>query len=67
MSLKAFHLVFIAASILMSVFVGAWGVGQYRAGGGGGAMTLSIGSFLLGGVLAVYGVSVYRKLQALER
>jgi hypothetical protein len=31
MSLKAFHLVFIVASVILAAFVAAWAVGQYQA------------------------------------
>lgn len=65
MSLKAFHLFFIAAAILMSLVVGGWGVNEYLHGGGAGLLTLGVLCFLLGAVLVVYGLKVYRKLQAL--
>ena len=67
MSLKVFHLVFIAASILMCLFVGAWGVAEYSRAGDGGAMALAAGCFALGAALTVYGVGAFRKLQELGR
>jgi len=30
MSLKAFHLVFIGASVILAAFIAAWAFGQYR-------------------------------------
>lgn len=30
MSLKAFHLLFIAMSVILAAFIAAWAVGQYR-------------------------------------
>jgi hypothetical protein len=67
MSLKAFHLLFIAVSVLMCVYVGAWGVGEYLHGTTSAFLVLGIGCFLLAGLLVVYGVRVWRKLQALPR
>jgi hypothetical protein len=31
MSLRAFHLLFIALSVILAAFFGAWSIGQYRA------------------------------------
>ena len=31
MSLRAFHLLFIALSVVLAAFVAAWATGQYRA------------------------------------
>lgn len=67
MSLKAFHLFFIAVSVLLCGFVGAWGVQRYQAAGGVGDLTLGAICFVLGAVLIVYGFAVYRKLEALGR
>lgn len=67
MSLKIFHLVFIALSILMCLFVGAWGVSAHAAGATPGSLTLGVACFVLGAALLVYLVRVYRKLQALGR
>lgn len=65
MSLKAFHLVFISASILLSLFVGIWGVREYGANGSGMALAMGIFFFVLGGVLLLYGVRVIAKLREL--
>ncbi|MEZ5333520.1 MAG: hypothetical protein R2991_16145 [Thermoanaerobaculia bacterium] len=67
MSLKIFHLVFIALSILMSLYVGAWGLSRYSSGAGGGTLALGIGCFVLGAALAVYFVKVYRKFKEMGR
>ena len=37
MSLRAFHLLFIALSVVLAAFCAAWAVGQYRAGASGDA------------------------------
>ncbi|MGH9465667.1 MAG: hypothetical protein ACRD0X_08460 [Thermoanaerobaculia bacterium] len=67
MSLKAFHLLFIALAVLMCVYVAAWGVGEYLHRAAGGSLALGLGCLLLAGILVVYGVRVWRKLQALPR
>ncbi len=67
MSLKAFHIFFIARSILMSLFVGARGTREYLDHGSSGDLALASVSFLLGLVLVIYGIRVFRKLQSLER
>ena len=42
MSLKAFHIVFVIASILLGLGVGAWGVIEYSAKGELGALIMGI-------------------------
>ncbi len=63
MSLKIFHLVFVALSILMAALVGGWGVNRYLADGGSGDLALGITFFLSGAALLVYGVRVVRKFR----
>ncbi len=63
MSLKIFHLVFIALSVLMAAVVGGWGVNRFLDGGGTGGLALGLGFFVAGAVLLVYGVRVARKLR----
>jgi hypothetical protein len=36
MSLRSFHLLFIAMSALLALFMSAWATGQYRMGEGAG-------------------------------
>lgn len=66
MSLRAFHLFFIAVSIAMCLVVGGWSVNEYLHQAATGMLLLGGSCFALGFVLVVYGVRVYRKLQALE-
>lgn len=66
MSLKAFHLVFIALADLMCCLVGAWGVWRYAKTGSVELLALAILSFLLSGGLVVYGLRVWKKLQTLD-
>jgi hypothetical protein len=67
MSLRVFHLVFIALSILMCLFVGTWGVTEHATRATPGSLVLGVACFALGAALAVYLVRVYRKLEALGR
>jgi hypothetical protein len=66
-SLKIFHLVFIALSVLMAAMVGGWGISQYLAGGGPGELVLGVGFFLTGAGLLAYGVKVMRKFREIGR
>ena len=61
MSLKSFHLVFIVASILLGLGVGAWGIREYQAKGEIAALILGILFLLMGGVLLVYGRRMLKK------
>ena len=67
MSLRIFHLVFIALSILMAAVVGAWGVNRYLADGAIGDLTLGVGFFLSGAALMIYAVKVFRKFREIGR
>ena len=61
MSLKSFHLIFIVASILLGLGVGAWGIREYQAKGEIGALILGILFLLMGGVLLIYGRRMLKK------
>ena len=63
MSLKIFHLIFIALSVLLAAVVGGWGVSRYLADGGVSALGLGIAFFVAGATLLVYGVRVVRKFR----
>jgi hypothetical protein len=66
LSLRSFHVFFIAVSILLSLWVGVWGIGSYRSGGDASGLAVA-GLFLLVGiVLLVYGFKVRRKLRDLD-
>ena len=65
MSLRAFHLVFIGASVILAAFVAAWAIGQYRVQhdttylvGGVASMAAAIG-------LAVYATAFQKKTRTL--
>ena len=61
MSLKTFHLVFIVASILLGLGVGAWGIREYQAKGEIGSLILGALFLVMGGVLFVYGRRMLKK------
>ena len=65
MSLRAFHLLFIALSVVLSAFLAAWAFGEYRAQHELVFMLTAIAS--LGGAcgLAVYGAAFQRKTRGL--
>jgi len=65
MSLKAFHIVFIMASIILSFLVGGWGVQQYRAVGSATGLAVAILFYASGLVLVVYGMRFVRKTREL--
>jgi len=65
LSLRSFHLFFIAASVLLAAWVGVWGVQSYLATHNTGDLTLGLFFFALGFVLLFYGLRVRKKLRAL--
>lgn len=65
LSLRSFHLFFIAVSVLLAAWVGVWGVQSYLATRNMGNLMLGVVFFLLGFVLLIYGRRVRRKLRAL--
>lgn len=65
MSLRAFHLVFIALSVIMCAFCGAWALGEYRTDPQAGLLAAAVGCLLVAGGLAVYGTAFQRKTRHL--
>ena len=66
LSLKHFHILFIALSILLSLGFGAWGVRDYFSSDRGTThLVLGLLSFALAGALVVYAVFVSQKLRRL--
>jgi hypothetical protein len=66
MSLKVFHLFFIAVSVALSAFVAAWGLREWMATRSGGALGLSLVFFASGVALVVYGVHAVKKYREME-
>lgn len=58
-------MVFVTASILLSVWVGVWAVRLYLVTGGPGELAMAGFFFILAGVLIWYGFKVFRKLKEL--
>lgn len=63
MSLKAFHVFFVAISILMCVSLGVWGI--RTAGGEDSSLPVMMGALGFAGAiaLAIYGVWMLKKLK----
>jgi len=66
MSLRAFHLFFIAVSVLLAAFVAAWAMGQYRLEHEGVYLLWTVGAIVAGGGLTVYGAAFQRKTRHLQ-
>ena len=65
MSLRAFHLLFIALSVVLAAFVAAWATGQYRAERELLYAIAGAGALALGAALAIYGAKFQRKTRNL--
>lgn len=61
MSLKAFHVVFVLASIALSTWVGVWAAGTAADEGGAGWWLLAVGGFAAAVALVVYGIWFLKK------
>lgn len=65
LSLRSFHLFFIAASVLLSVAVAGWGIRSWMDTRAGADLALG-GFFLVVGILlALYGLKVRKTLRDL--
>ncbi len=63
MSLKAFHVVFVTASILLAFGFGAWSYSGYKEQGNTADLIYAIGSALAGITLVIYFKIILRKLK----
>ena len=61
MSLKAFHLIFVIASILLGLGVGGWGIMEYRANGEINALIMGLIFLIMGVTLMIYGNRMLKK------
>lgn len=66
LSLRSFHLFFIAASVALSAMVTVWGIRSWRETGAGGDLALGVFFLVVGILLALYGFKVRKKLRDLE-
>ena len=65
MSLRAFHLFFIAVSVILTAFVAAWAVGQYQALHDVTYVVTTVVSLISGAGLVIYGAAFQRKTKRL--
>ena len=65
MSLRALHLLFIAMSVVLTVFLAVWAAGQYEAAHSVRFVLTGVGSLACGVALAVYGTAFQRKTKRL--
>ncbi len=65
MSLKIFHIVFVIVCVLLSLFVGVWGIRDYMIERSVGALVLGILFLASGLVLVLYGRRAFEKLRDL--
>ena len=65
LSLKGFHIFFIAVSILLGMFVGGWGVRQYLLNDELGSLMLGALFFVSAFILLAYGLKFIRKVDEL--
>jgi len=65
MSLRAFHLFFIAVSVILTVFVAMWSVGQYQAAHDVTYVVATALSLASGVGLVIYGAAFQRKTKRL--
>ncbi|MGB7220447.1 MAG: hypothetical protein WBD07_16735 [Vicinamibacterales bacterium] len=65
MSLKAFHLLFIGLSILLTVFFAVWATGQYSVEQGIGYLVTAAVSLVATGALVTYGAAFRRKTRGM--
>lgn len=63
MSLKAFHVFFVALSVLCALGFGAWAVADYLRTGSGSVLTLGVLGFAAAAALVWYGFWFLRKLK----
>lgn len=66
MSLKGFHVFFIAVCLIFTVGMGFWGVRDFRESGQQWSLYLGVGSFASCLVLGAYGVWFLKKLRHLS-
>jgi Ca2+/Na+ antiporter len=65
MSLRAFHLLFVAVSVILAVFVAAWAVGQYQLEHEVRYAVTCVVAIACSGLLVVYGAMFQRKTRNL--
>jgi hypothetical protein len=65
MSLRAFHLLFIALSVVLAAFFAAWAASQYRVNHEASYVVTCVASMTGAVVLAFYGAAFQRKTRGM--
>jgi uncharacterized membrane protein len=65
MSLRAFHIVFVIVTIVLSLYVGVWGIRQFTEERSVSALTLSVLFLAMAVGLMIYGKKAFAKLRDL--
>ncbi len=66
MSLRAFHILFIALSVVLTAFFAAWAYGQYRVDPQVSYLVTAVVSLVAGVGLVVYGAAFLKKTKRLS-
>ncbi len=66
MSLRAFHIVFVICTIVLSLFVALWGIREFSEQRDVSSLALGILFLVTAVALMVYGKKVARKLKELQ-
>ena len=65
MSLRAFHLLFVALSVILAAFVATWAVGQYQVEHEVQYAITCVVAIVVSGLLVAYGAMFQRKTRNL--
>ena len=66
MSLKAFHIAFVAVSTVLCAGFGVWGIQSFRSDGDVAALVAGVGSLVGVVMLLIYGRWFMRKLRGVS-
>jgi len=65
MSLRAFHIVFVVVTIVLSLYVALWGIREFTEQRSGTALTLGVLFLAMAVGLMIYGKKAFAKLRDL--
>lgn len=65
MSLRAFHIVFIVVSVVLSFYVGLWGIREFADERDASVLAIGVLFLVMAVGLTVYGRKTFRKLKEL--
>ena len=65
MSLRAFHIVFVVVTVVLSLYVALWGIREFTMQSDAKALALGLVFLATAFALIVYGKKVFRKLREL--